>query len=75
MTTRLMQRLLGTGAHDPGCDASFEILDQYVKAVLRGDDAASLFPGVAAHLQQCDACREDTDDFMAVLGDILPGQR
>lgn len=69
--TRFMQRLLGTNARDPGCEACFEVLDQYVDAVLRGEDAATLFPEVTAHLQNCDACREDTEGLIASLRDLL----
>jgi hypothetical protein len=72
MTSRLLQRLLGTSAHDPGCEAGFEVLDQYVDAVLRGEDAEALFPEVAAHLQNCDACREDTEGLIAALRNLPP---
>jgi len=65
MTSRLIQRLVGINARDPGCDACFEILDQYVEAVLRGEDAEQRFPDMATHLQQCDACREDTEGLLA----------
>jgi hypothetical protein len=72
MTSRLLQRLLGTSARDPGCEAGFEVLDQYVDAVLRGEDATTLFPEVAAHLQNCDACREDTEGLIAALRNLPP---
>ncbi len=75
MTSRLMQRLMGTNARDPGCEACFEILDQYVDAVLHGQDAASLFPEVTAHLQNCDACREDTEGLIAVLRNISAAEK
>jgi predicted anti-sigma-YlaC factor YlaD len=72
MTSRLLQRFLGTSARDAGCEAGFEVLDQYVDAVLRGEDAETLFPEVAAHLQNCDACREDTEGLMAALRNLSP---
>lgn len=64
---RLMERLLGTDARDPGCEACFEILDQYADAVLRGEDPAVRFPEVVAHVQHCDACREDTEGLLDAL--------
>jgi len=45
----------------------FEVLDQYVDALLRGEDVESQFPEVMMHLRQCDACREDTDGLLAAL--------
>lgn len=70
MRSRLIQRCLGTDARDPGCEACFEVLDQYAEAVLRGEDAASLFAEMATHLQQCDACREDAEGLVAALRNI-----
>jgi len=67
MKSTLLERLLGTDSPDPGCEACFEILDQYAEAVLRGEDAASRFPDVVTHLTHCDACREDTEGFLAAL--------
>ena len=67
MSSNPFERLLGTDAHDPGCEACFELLDQYVDAVLRGEDAGARFPSVIAHIRQCDACREDTKGLIAAL--------
>ena len=75
MTSKLVERLLGTDARDPGCEACFELLDQYADALLRGEDAESRFPGVVKHILQCEACREDTEGLLAVLRDnILPSK-
>jgi hypothetical protein len=67
MKSKLLERLLGTCSPDPGCEACFEVLDQYAEAVLRGEDAASRFPDLITHLRQCDACREDTEGLLAAL--------
>jgi hypothetical protein len=72
MKPTVLERLLGTDSPDPGCEACFEILDQYAEAVLRGEDVVSRFPEVIAHLQQCDACREDTEGFLAALRTQIP---
>jgi hypothetical protein len=62
-----MDRLLGTDERDPGCDAAFELMDQYCEAVRRGEEAARLFPGVATHIHNCTTCREDTEALLAAL--------
>jgi hypothetical protein len=67
MSDPLVNRLLGGGDRDPGCDACFEILDQYAEAVLSRPDADRLFPEVVAHLAGCAACREDTEGLIAAL--------
>jgi hypothetical protein len=67
MKPEILKHLLATQARDPGCEAGFELLDQYIDAVLRNEDAAARFPEVAAHLSQCDACREDTEGLLAAL--------
>ena len=67
MNEDLKNRLLGSGFRDAGCEAGFEVLDRYAEAVLRGEDVATLFPEIVAHLAGCPACREDTEGLIAVL--------
>ena len=55
----LVRRLLGPGRPELGCEACFELLDDYVDAELRGEDADAAVPGMGAHLDGCPACRED----------------
>ena len=74
MNENLRDRLLGRGDRDPGCEACFEVLDQYAEALRRGEDVARLFPGVADHLAGCEACREDTDGLLAALQRDFPGE-
>ena len=64
---RLRDRLLGGEARDPGCDACFELLDEYAEALLRGDDVTLRFPEVVAHVASCEDCREDTEGLLAAL--------
>jgi hypothetical protein len=54
-----LDKLLAADPRDPGCDAMLEVLDLYVDADLAGLDAAARFPGPAAHLRSCPACRLD----------------
>ncbi len=67
----LLKGLLGTDSPDPGCEVCFEVLDQYTEAVLRGEDVASRFPEIVTHLEQCDACREDTEGLLAALRTLI----
>jgi hypothetical protein len=72
MSYNYFDRLLGTDDSDPGCEAGFELMEEYVDAVLRGDDVALKYPGVLAHLRNCPACREDTEGLLAALREIEP---
>ncbi len=72
MSNDLRDRLFGGGDRDPGCEASFDVLDEYAEAVLRGGDADRLFPMVAAHLAGCTDCKEDTEGLVAFLRSLPP---
>jgi hypothetical protein len=72
MTDHLFERLLGTDDRDPGCEATFAIMDQYVDAVVRGDDVALEYPGVLGHIRNCSACREDTEGLLAAAREVGP---
>jgi predicted anti-sigma-YlaC factor YlaD len=60
-----IERLLAVDDADAGCDAGFPVLDEYVELELDGQDPAISFPGVAAHLRSCPACRADHDGLLA----------
>lgn len=59
-----------TKADDSTCDGAFEVLDQYVEAVLRGDDVTLGFARVLSHLRNCWACGEDTEGLLAAVREI-----
>jgi hypothetical protein len=67
MRRNLLDRLLGSREPDPGCEACFEVLDVYAEALVRGENAAELFPQLVAHIASCPACREDTEGLIAAL--------
>lgn len=67
MKDRILKAVLAADAGDPGCERCFELLDQYIESALRNEDAAAGNPQVAAHLHQCDACREDAEGLIAAL--------
>ena len=72
MKDDLRKRLFGSGERDAGCEAGFDVLDQYAEAVLRGEDVARLFPEVFAHITSCPDCREDTEGMIAALRLQMP---
>ena len=57
--------LLPTDPRDPGCAAGFELLSEYVDLELAGGDPTRRFPGIAAHLRACSACRVDHEGLLA----------
>ena len=63
---------LGSAAPDPGCEACFEVFDQYADALLREDDVVARFPEVVTHLRNCAACREDAEGLLAALRNPPP---
>ena len=63
----LRVRLLGASGRDAGCEAGFEMVELYVEAVVRGDDAQHQFPEIAVHMAGCAACREDIEGIIAAL--------
>jgi predicted anti-sigma-YlaC factor YlaD len=54
-----MSGLLGPRGPEIGCDACFDLIDEYVDLELDGLDADSRIPGMRAHLEGCPACREE----------------
>lgn len=72
MTKLPLRKLLGTGGKDPGCEAAFEVLDEYVEAVLRGDEVTVEYAQLITHAKNCVACREDTEGLLAALRKIEP---
>jgi predicted anti-sigma-YlaC factor YlaD len=70
-----LDRLLSADPRDPGCDAGVPLLDQFVELELAGQDASATFPGTAAHLRSCPACRADHDGLLEMareLGEATP---
>ena len=49
------------------CDEVYELLDQYVEAVQRGEDPAHLMPLVKHHLDMCRDCHEEYEALLNIL--------
>ena len=59
----MSEGLLGPAGPEIGCDACFELLDEFVDLELAGVDANSQVPGMRAHLQGCPACHEEYESL------------
>ena len=66
--TEALERLLGPGRPEVGCEECFAQLDRYVDLELAGADADAAIPGMQAHLIGCPACREDHESLRALVG-------
>jgi hypothetical protein len=63
-----LDRLLGPGEPEVGCETCFDELDRYVELELAGRDANAAVPGLRAHLAGCPACREEYESLRALVG-------
>jgi hypothetical protein len=67
MNKLTLHDLLRVDDEDTGCDEAMRILDEYVELELAERDAAARFPGTAAHLNACEACRDDHKGLLGFL--------
>ena len=58
-----LRAILGPAGPEVTCDECFERLDEYVEAELRGEDAEARVPGMRAHFEGCQACREEYESL------------
>ena len=69
-----LEDLLLADPRDPGCQAAFELIARYVELEVAGRDAAAAYPGLAAHLRGCPACRLDHDGLLEAARAETSGQ-
>jgi hypothetical protein len=62
-----LEKFLRTDPRDVGCDQATAALHIYVDLVAAGEDAASRYPGVAAHLLACGPCGEDFTGLLLTI--------
>jgi hypothetical protein len=67
MTDSPLHALLGNNQRDPGCDAGLDVIDEYCDAVARGEPLGDRFAAFLWHLDNCAACREDTEALLAAV--------
>lgn len=65
---RWADTVLAADPGDAGCDFTFQLLDRYAEAELRGPGPGSRFPAVAAHLRSCPDCQQDCRGLLAAVG-------
>ena len=68
-----MNDLLGPVGPEIGCDACFELLDEFVDAEVAGANADARVPGMRAHLQGCPACHEEYESLRELVTGETPG--
>ena len=68
MTDTPLHALLGShDDRDSGCDAGLELMDEYCEVVLVGLAIPDHLGSFVAHIENCVACREDTEALLSAL--------
>lgn len=62
-----LRTLLATDPRDVGCEETWQLIDVYAELVLAGNDPDHTFPGITAHLDSCDPCREDYRGLLSLM--------
>ncbi len=63
-----LDRFLETDPRDVGCEEAMELLHVYVELVATdAAEAATRYPGIAAHLRACGPCSEDFEGLLAAV--------
>jgi hypothetical protein len=68
-----LERFLRTDPRDVGCEEAMAALHVYVDLIAADQDAAALYPGLAAHLAACGPCAEDLAGLLAAVTGRQPG--
>jgi len=63
----ILNRFLHTDPRDVGCGEAIAVLHVYVDLMAGRQDAATRYPGVAAHLAACGPCGEDFAGLLAAV--------
>ncbi len=62
------ERFVRTDPADAGCGGTMAVMDVYAElAVADERTAAQRYPGVAAHLRDCNPCAEDLAGLMTLI--------
>jgi predicted anti-sigma-YlaC factor YlaD len=64
---RMLGMLARTKPVEYSCDDVQRLLDQFAEAVQSGRNAASLWPLVQQHLDNCPDCREEYEALVRIL--------
>ncbi len=64
---KLLKSLAMTEEHEISCDDVFAVLDQFVEAVMRGENVLIFMSLVRQHLDMCPDCREEYETLLRML--------
>jgi hypothetical protein len=70
-----LEQFLLTDPRDVGCDETLAALHVCVEVVAAGEDAAALYPDIAAHLAACGPCADVLAGLLAAVTGKQPGWR
>ena len=68
--TATVARLLGPAEPEVLCDECFDRLDAYVELELRGPGTDERGPRLRAHLDGCEACREEYEALRELVAGV-----
>lgn len=68
-----LARILGPVEPEIGCDACFDLIDEYVDLELGGADPDVRLPGMRPHLDGCPACAEEHASLRALVAEVDEG--
>ena len=69
---QLLRDVVRTNELELNCSSTFELIDEYIDRLSRGEDAAAIMPLVSQHLDLCPECEEEYNMLMQVV-DSLAG--
>lgn len=64
---KIMQQIARTQQQELDCGEVFAVLDQYVEAMLAGENEKEQFALVVQHLDLCRDCLEEYEALLSVL--------
>ncbi len=64
---KLIRDAIRTNDIELNCNSTFDLIDEYIDRLARGEDAATAMPLVSQHLELCPECEEEYRMLMHVM--------
>jgi hypothetical protein len=64
---QLLYAIQQTEEEEYSCDDMYQLMDQYVEMVRRGEEPASMMQLVEHHLKMCPDCRQEVEALLRML--------
>ena len=64
---KMIRSLAATQEREISCDEVYAVLDEFVEAVMRGENVLVFMPLVRQHLDVCPDCREEYESLLRML--------